>query len=467
MLKSLKARLTALYVCIFSAFLVVLCAYFHLMSSVRVWSEFDKDLRRDAEAFASLYLEEIDEQDRGVVENWRGELTHFTGLLSVEAAVHDPSGANAFSTPGLKGRNVDPPVFPGNGKAVYKTYDWEFGKRQGSFRMAHMEVRVPGHGMVRLDFGRSAFSIQRFLQRQLIGMVVTVPLLTALAALAGFLFVRKALRPVQEMSQLAQEISAGDLQRRVPLPDSEGELKKLALTLNGMLGRLEESFGRLKTFTGDAAHELKTPLATMRAALESSMGKSHQELEVAVGDSLEILGQMNEIVEKLLFLARADAGPLIKGAREVNITRICAQIASALQPMAAIRGMTLDVLDRDWISEGDEALLRRAIHNLVENAIKYGKQGGKIQLAANEMGIGVIDDGPGIPADHIPHLFKPFYRVDPSRSERVPGSGLGLAIVKSICTAHGGRVEVDSRPGRTEFRIVLGMKGDVPAGARP
>jgi two-component system heavy metal sensor histidine kinase CusS len=306
-----------------------------------------------------------------------------------------------------------------------------------------------------LEFARSTAGLSRFLRRMGLELLAAVPLLIVLASLAGYYFVKRALRPVDEMAGLAREISAGDLARRIPIPASEGEFRQLALTINGMLSRLEEAFARMRTFTANAAHELRTPISTIRTALETSVGRSSSEMEEAIQDALEDLGRLSEITERLFLLARADAGRLLGATKPVDLAEIARQIAEAFEGPAAARGMTIECATEPFTVDGDAALMRRAIHNLVENAVKYGRKGGRIRLRVSPAGLEVGNDGPAIPPEHLPRLFDRFYRIDPARSDRIPGAGLGLAIVKSIIEAHGGRVVVESTPEMTVFRISL------------
>jgi two-component system heavy metal sensor histidine kinase CusS len=452
---SLKFRLTVLYAGIFAAFLVAFAAGLYFLSASRAWREFDRDLDRDASAYASLVEEEWRELKSGEHnnENWLNELKAIPELLHAAVELRTNDGKILFRTPESGWNAGSQP--PGSG---WRTAHYEFPDHAGDYRVITLDLSKEQGLPLVLEFARSTRGLTRYLSRTRIGLLAVVPLLVALAFIAGYFFIKRTIQPVDEMAGLAREISTGDLARRIPLPASEGEFRQLALTLNEMLSRLEEGFARMRTFTSNAAHELKTPVATVRSALETSLGRPPGDMEESIRDALEELTRLSEITEKLFLLARADAGHLLGELRPTDLSQIAAQVASAFEAPAQEKGITINVEGKPVSMSVDAALMRRAIHNLVENAIKYGKPGGQIHIRLGPAGVAVVDDGPGIDVNHLPKLFDRFYRVDPSRSDRVPGAGLGLAIVKSIVEAHGGTIAVESVPGRTVFTISVNDK---------
>lgn len=452
--RTLKARLTLLYAAVFTVFLLALALYVHASAAARGWSELDEDLARDADAFAEVVLEEYGELHRGEhgPEDWTRELHILPGVLRASVALYDAEGRTLLVTDDLRSeppRSLPPP----GGPPATRTIRVSGAEQRACYRTVNDGVHPP----LVLEFMRSPADLQRHLRRQLAALVIALPVFIALAALAGYAFIRRSLRPLAEMSSLARDISAGDLSSRVPVPATEGELQSLAHTLNGMLARLSDSFERLARFTADAAHELRTPISAARLALESSLGLPEPERERAVTDALEELGELQEIVDKLLLLSRADAKRLAAGCERVELAAIARQVMSALEALAAARGMKLALTERPSLVQGDAALLRRAVHNLVENAVRYGRDGGRIDIVLHEHGVDVIDDGPGIGAEHLQRIFDRFYRVEVARSSVTGGTGLGLAVTKAVAEAHGGSVSVASSPGRTVFRLKLPM----------
>lgn len=448
MANSARLRLTLLFAGIVFLFLVSLGAVVHVSADRRMRRDFDRHLLRDAAFFGALFVEERDEFERGVHGlEWIEDLRREAELIGAQAAVRDPGGEVVFRTPDA----------PAASSAGLRSVDGR--------RIATVDLSRQGWTM---HFSRSLDSLETYLGRQLVGLLVAVPVLTLAAAAAGWAFSGRVLRPVHDLTEQAREITAGDLSRRVPVPPEEGEFRRLALTINAMLARLEDSFARMREFTADAAHELRTPMSTMRSALESSLGRSPRELEEAAADALEELGRLSEITDKLLVLARADRTRLVAASAPADLLGLARQVVEAMQVAAGERRMEIRLEGSPAMLDGDASLLRRMLHNLVDNAVKYGREGGKVVVRVGPGGFEVEDDGPGIGPEHLPRIFDRFYRADAGRSSEIPGSGLGLAIVKSIAEVHGGKVEVESRPGRTLVRVRLPGRAPVatPWGAK-
>ncbi len=465
MLRTFTARLNLVYVGLLALFLAALGTYYAVATEYRLRKEFDRELCRDAEVFGKLYLEEMREIGLGVQEDWKAALRHASEVLEAATAVYSKDGKLLYANPAMEAGGTSTARPPVGGEIELRDRELRTPRHPGVHRVAFITVREPDlPDPVLVEFARSLRPLDRLQLRLRTGLLIAIPALVALASVVGYFFIRFALKPVRDMSALAREISAGDLSRRIPPPPCEGDIGALATTLNGMLGRLDESFGRMRQFTADAAHELRSPVQTMRSALESSLGKPAPQLEEAVGDTLEELGRLSEIVEKLLLLAKADAGRLAVGTAPVELGPLARQVVDVLQIAAEPRGIRLELEDRGLVVPGDAALLRRAIHNLVDNAVKYGRQGGRVEILVGPTELEVRDDGPGISPGDLPRIFDRFFRGDPSRSDRVAGSGLGLAIVRTIVAAHQGTVEVVSEPGRTSFRVRFQPKPQLMSG---
>jgi heavy metal sensor kinase len=453
----LKFRLTILYVGIFAAFIVAFSIGVYSLASSRGWKDFDRSLDRDAQVYASLVLEERREIETGehTEQNWLEEVKGFPALMNASASLYSADGKVLFRTAdqAMLAPRKSPSV--PEGEAETRTEFLNLPHHPGEYRVMTMALRDGNRPVMVLEFSRSTAGLARFLNRMKLGLIAGVPSLMLLAFIAGYLFVRRALKPVDQMAGLAREISAGDLARRIPLPASEGEFRQLALTFNAMLSRLEEAFARMRTFTSNAAHELKTPVATVRSALETSLGRSPKEMEESIHDALEELGSLTVITEKLFLLARADSGRLLGPLGPIDLAEIAAQVAGAFEGPAAARKLSLRLETVPVQVKADAALIRRAIHNLVDNAVKYGKDGGEVAIRVGPGGVEVRNDGPPLLSEQMTRLFDRFYRADASRSDRVPGSGLGLAIVKAIVEAHGGTVRAESDARATTFFISL------------
>jgi signal transduction histidine kinase len=241
-------------------------------------------------------------------------------------------------------------------------------------------------------------------------------------------------------------------------------MARLALTVNGMLARLERSFGSLHRFTADASHELKTPLMVLRAGVERALIHPGIPSEIlqSLDETLAQINQMSEMVENLLTLARADEGRAPLAVEETDLREVLgdvAETAGMLGESASI-GVTTDMPAVPVRLAVDRHRVREMLLNLVTNAIKYTPQGGTVSLTLAEEADSVVftvrDSGIGIAPGDLPHIFERFWRADPARSRTGdrPGTGLGLAITKWIAEAHGGSITVHSRPGRGTIFVV-------------
>jgi len=278
-----------------------------------------------------------------------------------------------------------------------------------------------------------------------------VPLLAVIALLGGYLITARAFRPVKDMTQLAASIAdGGDLTRRIEMPSGRrDELHALADTMNEMLERLQMAFEHERQFTSDAAHELRTPLNAMRTQAEYALSRTNiEEKDEAIACLLERSEGMHALVRDLLMIARMDAGQLpMKDLLNMKERIACA--AEDMMPVAEEKRILLQTALEDCCVEGNRAMLTRLVINLIDNAIRYGKEGGTVRIGlTKEAGCAVLtveDDGCGIAPQDLPHVFDRFWRADSARSSS--GTGIGLAIVRAGAQAHGGSAQVRSSLG--------------------
>jgi two-component system OmpR family sensor kinase len=296
-------------------------------------------------------------------------------------------------------------------------------------------------------------------------MLLIAPVILVSAGLIGYWLAGSSLRPVEGIMDEVDAISDGrSLHRRLAVPLSGDEMARLALTVNGMLARLEQSFASLRRFTADASHELKTPLMVLRAGVERALVHPGIPAEIlqSLDETLAQINQMTEMVENLLTLARADEGRAPLAVEACDLRELVADVAET----AGILGEEAGVAAAHAMPETpvplavDRHRIREMLLNIVTNAIKYTPRGGSIVLALEEsedaVTFTVRDTGIGIAAGDLPHIFERFWRADPARSRTGdrPGVGLGLAIAKWIVEAHGGSIMVQSRPGRGTMFII-------------
>lgn len=319
-----------------------------------------------------------------------------------------------------------------------------------------IEDRVMG-----LDSGADDYLIKPFAFPELLARVRA--LLLALAA--GYFLAGRVLSPVRSMAAKAEEITAERLSERLPVENPEDEFGRLATVFNQTLSRLEESFQSLRRFTADASHELRTPLTALRSVGEVGL-RDHLDLESSrevIGSMLEETDRLARLVDSLLTLTRADAGKLQLNQETVDLTGLVENVADHLQVLAEDKNQTLSVEPEEngIAANVDRSLLRHAIINLLDNAIKYTQIGGRIRLRIKRLknskaAIEIMDQGPGIPPEHQQKIFERFYRIEKGRSRDTGGTGLGLAIARWAVETNGGRIEVESHEGHgSVFRILL------------
>jgi signal transduction histidine kinase len=296
-------------------------------------------------------------------------------------------------------------------------------------------------------------------------MLLIAPVILVSAGLIGYWLAGSSMRPVEGIMDEVDAISDGrSLHRRLAVPLSGDEMARLALTVNGMLARLESSFASLRRFTADASHELKTPLMVLRAGVERALVHPGIPSEIlqSLDETLSQVNQMTEMVENLLTLARADEGRAPLAVEECDLREVVADVAETAGILGEEAGVTAvhTMPQTPVLLAVDRHRIREMLLNIVTNAIKYTPRGGSLALALEEnedaVTFTVRDTGIGIAAGDLPHIFERFWRADPARSRTGdrPGVGLGLAIAKWIVEAHGGSITVQSRPGRGTVFII-------------
>jgi heavy metal sensor kinase len=311
-------------------------------------------------------------------------------------------------------------------------------------------------GPVVVQVAATLAAVDHELAELLAVLLLTGPLALAGALGGGYLLARTALAPVDRMAAAADQITANRLDLRLQVPNPDDELGRLGRTLNGMIARLQQSFEEIRRFTGDAAHELRTPLAVMRNAAEVALRlpRDSEQYRTVLEEMLEEVERLTRLSEELLFLCREDARLVPMTRESVRLDELVQEVADHLRVVAVEKRQTIAVdFPGPCTVLGNAELLRRLLFNLLDNAIKYTKDGGSISVQgaflSDKVRVVVADNGIGIAAEHIPHIFDRFYRVDPARGrEATEGIGLGLAICRSIVESHGGCIEVESDVGR-------------------
>lgn len=282
--------------------------------------------------------------------------------------------------------------------------------------------------------------------------------------IGGWWLSGRAIRPIEEISRTASRITTGNVSERIDISDTDNELGRLSQVLNDTFDRLESAIQQQRQFTADASHELRTPLTvilseTSRGLKRDRPAEEYRDILTTTRDAAE---RMRALVESLLVLARQDntSAPLAK--EHCDLTTIVSDAAKLLKPLADEHHIRIHTELDELSVLGDARSLSMVAVNLISNAIHHQDPGGEIRLKLHGTGsqaiLEVADTGKGIPAEHLPHLFDRFYRVDPARAATGGHSGLGLAIVKAIVENHEGSIEVTSAPGEgTVFRVSLAV----------
>lgn len=305
---------------------------------------------------------------------------------------------------------------------------------------------------VKTDFGRK-------------GWLITVAVTIVSAAIAYFVS-GQALKPLRKLSQQAEKIDQDSISDIRLSEDTVKEFRQLSISVNLMLDRLSESFATQRQFSGNAAHELRTPLAIMQTKLEL-FAAEHKNLE---GDTAELvrsqaeqLDRLSKLVHTLLEMSNLSSAPR---SDRIELAPLVEEIITDLTPLASQNDITMEQDCDNVVITGSDALIYRLVFNLIENAVKYNRRGGSVSVSVHKENSDVVvrvsDTGCGIPEEYRESIFQPFFRVDKSRSRQMGGVGLGLALVHEIAVLHGGSVRAE--PGNksgTVFIVTL-PSGDDP-----
>jgi len=377
--------------------------------------------------YARYYLRILDERGRVLIE------TPGKGSLLKQAPFPPPAPVGALP------KTVRTWTSP-NGKPFALTSAWAAGRAPGQRHVIQ----------IALNTTRDTDLLSDYLE----DLAAVVVLGTLLSAGIGLLIVRRGLRPLNEITGVAQRITADRLHERVERARWPRELKTLATAFDEMLVRLEDSFARLSQFSADIAHELRTPINNLMGEAEVALSRSRtsDEYRQVLESSIEECRRLSRLVEELLFLARADRAETRIERVELDARRELQAVREFHELVASEKSIAV-TCEGGAILNADPILFRRAVSNLLSNALQYTPSGGEVTLSAANRADGsteitVRDTGIGIAPEHLPKIFDRFYRGDPARSGGSQGTGLGLAIVKSIMSLHGGAVTAQSTPGQ-------------------
>jgi signal transduction histidine kinase len=297
-------------------------------------------------------------------------------------------------------------------------------------------------------------------------LLISFPILMVLLGVTTWVVTGRALRPVESIRREVERIGAEDLHRRVPEPTTHDEIGRLALTMNAMLSRLENSQDRQRRFVEDASHELRSPLTGMRAELELELERLPDDTQrETTRELLADTVRLQRLVEDLLTIAVIDASTLDAAHRQaVDLDEIVLAEARRLRARTTLDVDTAQVSGAQYDVNADQ--FERVVRNLLDNAASHAESRVDVALEETAAAVRLVvsDDGPGVPADDRERIFERFARVDDARSRESGGTGLGLAIVREVIAAHGGTITVDGPPGAT-FTVILPLNGSMNGAA--
>jgi heavy metal sensor kinase len=455
----IRTRLAAGYAATLSLLLVVYAAFVYTTAYERLSVEVDHRLDQEVEiAERSLFT------DAAGNLLWRPpaaspDFHTLPNMLWID--VHRADGSLLHRSLGgyARGRPVEPLAFEPRPSGFFSV---ELAD-DTHLRILQRTVEVDRQSaIVRVAYDEE--QIRRDLAAFLLVLAIGVPLAVMAASLAGYWLAGRALAPVARMTEEARSITAEHLDVRLPLPGPDDELGRLAATFNDLFARLERSFEQMRRFTADASHELRTPLTVIRSVGEVGLREPLDETgyREIIGTMLEETDRLSLLTATLLELTRAEGG---RGPVRREVIDLCEAVRDAAEFLGVLAEdksvrIALDLPTAAPTVLGDRTVLHQALVNVIDNALKHSPPGATVTVAvqadAERAEVSVVDQGPGIAPEHREHVFERFYRADPSRNSKTGGFGLGLAIARWAVEAHGGRIELESEPGRgSVFRIRL------------
>jgi heavy metal sensor kinase len=334
--------------------------------------------------------------------------------------------------------------------------------------IACLDFKPAGAAEYWVEFGALVDPVEDMLKHLFLQLALGLPVAMGIITLGGYWLVYRALRPVEQITGAAEKITQLNLSDRLPVSHSDDELERLSLALNRMIARLDDAFQNSRRFAADASHDLRTPLTILRGELENMVedSKLDRELRARLGSLLEEAIHLSKIVEQLFTLTQLDSGNSCTERKRFDLSELARTTAEQMSLLAEDKriALTCEAPQPVWV-EGDRSRIKQVIVNLLDNAVKYTLPEGRVLLRVEiingQARLEVEDNGIGIPADALTHVFERFFRVDKTRSAGAESAGLGLSIVKSICTAHGAEVKVASTPKvGSRFSITLPTAGN-------
>jgi len=462
--RSIRFRMALWYAVLLAAALVLFGAASYVGLERYLQKSLEESLVKQARSIGDVLIVNINQSGQDYVNN---EITeHYSPEINGRfIRVTRADGKQVFVSGLPKDGTFDPAQVPPPQLPAAQPFSHEVEMSDGHELLLHgLPYRASDGSQFLIEVAAPYNQIESVLRGLLLTFALGLPLIVALAIGGGYLLMRRALHPVDEIRQKAAQITSRNLSERLPVVHTGDELERLAVDLNRMIERLEASFHQVNRFSADASHELRTPLTVLQGELES-MARSSSNLPIeirdTIGSALEETQRLAKIVENLLTISRLEAGEARKQLERLDFAELAHSTADQMRLLAEEKNIHLDCNGAEPVEvDADPTRLKQVVVNLLDNAIKYTPERGRVSISvvkqANRAVLEVADSGIGISADDLPHVFERFYRADKTRSRQMGGTGLGLSIVRSICLAHGGHITVNSTEGRGSlFRVEL------------
>jgi two-component system, OmpR family, sensor kinase len=467
---SVRVRLTLWYTAVLACVLVVLAFATYFILRRDSLQRSDSSLAELGSAFLVTVNAELQDapgnihaaSEAAIAEHKFRDVVFFIldDQDQVVAASASPLAATVW--PGVPSQLMHTVVSPSESTRPFQTI-----RTNGHIFRSYARVFSAGEGNYGLVVLQSLHRELEFLESVSATFAVVIPVFILLASGGGYFLARRSLSPVVAMSTQAGHMSAANLQERLPIRNERDELGHLARAFNDLLDRRDQALERQRRFIADASHELRTPVAILCGEAEVALSQTVRSSD-EYRESLQVLSaesrRIKSIVEDLFTLARADAGQYPLTLSVFYLDELAADCVRTVRTLAQAKGISLQC---DGPTEmpirGDEALIRRLLLNVLDNAIKFTSQGGAVTVVGRPSPTGhtlsISDSGPGIPDDVRARIFERFFRADKARSRadgENAGAGLGLSIGRWIAESHNGRLELTrSEPGTTTFTIWL------------
>ncbi len=457
-IRSLRARVTSWYVGLLAAALLVFGASLYFGFKHYLDTALEQSLSEEARNIAQTFVSEVENKgpawlSEELSESYPSENgEHYIRISRLGAGgdyqvlYQSPDARDLFLAPS----HPTTPTYPRNPQ-----FRIESGNHDQKIVIYSLPYKLPSGTQYLIETGTPHTRVEQLLRSLLAILLTLTPLVLLGAAVGGYLMMAQPLKPVVSLTQKAERIGIGELGERLPVIRTGDELERLSLSLNRMISRLEDALAHNRRFSADVSHELRTPLTILRGELEHVIQMRNVGTDVAesVGSALEEIDRLAQIVESLLTISHLDTGGAGIEFNRFDLQAMVKTTAEQMKLLADEKQITMRSDSSGPVySFGDESRIKQVLVNLLDNAIKYSREGGQVVTSVRTEDstavLTVSDDGVGIPADALPHVFERFYRVEKSRPRGTAGAGLGLSIVQAICRAHGGTVSVTSTEGR-------------------